>query len=30
MSHIDQDNLHIEKEQWKQWTDAYFEKIYQS
>ena len=30
MSHIDQDNLHIEKEQWKQWTDVYFEKSYQS
>ena len=27
MSHIDQDNLHIEKEKWKQWTDVYFEKV---
>ena len=27
ISHIDQDNLHTEKEQWKQWADAYFEKV---
>ena len=27
MSHIDQDNLHTEKEQWKQWADVYFEKV---
>ena len=27
MSHIDQDNLHIEKEKWKQWADVYFEKV---
>ena len=27
MSHIDQDNLHTEKEQWKQQTDVYFEKV---
>ena len=27
MSHIDQDNLHTEKEQWKQWADVYFKKV---
>ena len=27
ISHIDQDNLHIEKEKWKQWADVYFEKV---
>ena len=27
MSHIDQDNLQIEKERWKQWADVYFEKV---
>ena len=27
MSHIDQNNLYIEKEKWKQWADVYFEKI---
>ena len=27
MFHIDQDNLHIEKERWKQWADVYFEKV---
>ena len=27
MSHIGQDNLHIEKEKWKQWVDVYFEKV---
>ena len=27
MSYIDQDNLHTEKEQWKQWADVYFEKV---
>ena len=27
MSHIDQNNLHIEREKWKQWTDVYFEKV---
>ena len=27
ISHIDQDNLHIEKEKWKQWADVYFAKV---
>ena len=27
MSHIDQNNLHIEKEKSKQWVDVYFEKV---
>ena len=27
MSHIDQDNLQIERERWKQWADVYFEKV---
>ena len=27
MPHIDQNNLHIEKEKWKQWADVYFEKV---
>ena len=27
MSHINQDNLHIEKENWKQQADLYFKKV---
>ena len=27
MSYIDKDNLHIEKEKWKQQLDVYFEKV---
>ena len=27
ISHIDQDNLQIEKERWRQWADVYFEKV---
>ena len=27
MSHIDQDNLHTEKEQWKKQADVYFKKV---
>ena len=27
MSHIDQDNLHVEKEKLKQRADVYFEKV---
>ena len=28
MSRIDKDNLHIEKEKWKQQADVYFEKVF--
>ena len=28
MSRIDQDNLHIEKEKWKQKVAVYFEKVF--
>ena len=27
MSHINQDNLHIEKENWNQQADLYFKKV---
>ena len=27
MSHINQDNLYIEKENWKQQADLYFKKV---
>ena len=27
MSHINQDNLHIERDKWKQQADVYFQKV---